>query len=177
MEFMNLFSLPSPLYSPATTLLKPFAGLVTVCVAAALVATPLRAATPDSTLTPEQQAVFAPFQALLDSVAQHDHELGRKQLLPGGTATLIRDGKPLQLHFDAFIDRLPTTGTVKLEEVIHDPIVHIDDDIAVIWAPYTFTFDGKTHHCGTNIVSMIRRDGRWLISGVADNSRTNCPTK
>lgn len=44
-------------------------------------------------------------------------------------ATLICDGQPLQLHFDAFIERLPTTGTVKLEELIHDPIIQIDGNI------------------------------------------------
>jgi hypothetical protein len=179
---MSLFSLPSPLSSLVTTLLKPAAGLMSVCMAAALLPTPLRAATPAATgaaatLTPEQQEVFAPFQALLDGVAKRDHELVRKQLFPGGMATLIRDGQPLQLHFDAFVERLPTTGTVKLEELIHDPVVHIDDNIAVIWAPYTFTFDGKMHHCGTNIITLIRRDGRWLISGIADNSRTDCPAK
>ena len=132
---------------------------------------------PAHTLTLEEQAVLAPLQALLDGVAQRDHELVRKQLFPGGMATLIRDGQPLQLHFDAFVERLPTTGTVKLEEVLHDPVVHIDDNIAVIWAPYTFTFDGKIDHCGTNIITLIRRDGRWLISGIADNSRTDCPAK
>src|SRR5438270_13963162 len=118
---MSLFSLSSPLSSLATTLLKPVSGLLSVCVVAALVPTSLRAATPAaSVLTPEQQEVFAPFQALLDGVAQRDHELVRKQLFAGGMATLIRDGKPLQLHYDAFLERLPTTGTVKLEEVIHD---------------------------------------------------------
>jgi hypothetical protein len=123
----------------------------------------------------ETQAVLAPFQAVLDGVAQRNHEMVRKQLLTGGTAALIRDGKILQLHFDAFVERLPTTGTEKLEEVMHNPIVHVDDDIAVVWAPYTFTIDGRLDHCGTDIVTMARRDGRWLISSVEGNSRKNCP--
>ena len=81
--------------------------------------------------------------ALLDGMAQRNHALVREQLFPGGIATLIRDGQPLQLHFDAFIERLATTGTVKMEELIHDPIIHIDDDIAVIRAPYTFLYEKR----------------------------------
>jgi hypothetical protein len=98
-----------------------------------------------------------------------NHALVVEQLFPGEMATLIRDGQPLQLHFDALIERLPTTGTVKMDELIH-AIIHIDDS-AVIRAPYTFTFDGKIDHCGTNIISLIRRNDRRVISGIADNSK------
>jgi len=83
----------------------------------------------------------------------------------------------VQMHFDAFVARFPTTGTAKLAEVIHDPLVRIDDDIAIIWAPYVFTIDGKVDHCGTDIVNLIRLNNRWLISGIADNSRKDCATK
>jgi hypothetical protein len=142
---------------------------MSVCAAAILFPTAsLQAAGTVSASTPEEQAVLAPLRALLVGIAQRNHALIREQLFPGGMATLIRDGQPLQLHFDAFIERLPTTGTVKLEELIHDPMIHIDDSIAVIWAPYTFTFDGKIDHCGTNIINRIRRNDRWLISGIAD---------
>jgi hypothetical protein len=158
--------------------LRPFANFMSVCAAAILFSTAsLQAATPVHATTAEERAVLAPLQALLDGVAQRNHALVRDQLFPGGMATLIRDGQPLQLHFDAFIERLPTTGTAKMEEPIHDPIIHIDDNIAVIWAPYTFTVDGKIDHCGTNIITLIRRNDRWLISGIADNSRKDCVAK
>ena len=95
----------------------------------------------------------------------------RQQLLPGGVATLIRDGKVLQMDFEGVVARLPSTGTTVLEEAVHDAVIHIDDNIAVIWAPYRFFFDGHLHHSGTNIVSLLKHEGRWLISGIADNSR------
>lgn len=120
---------------------------------------------------------MAPINGILEGLTQRDHAKVRDQLLPGGMATLIRDGKTLQIHFDAFVERIPTTGTVKLEERLYDPQIRIDDDIAVVWSPYTVFFDGKIDHCGTNIFSLIRRDGRWLISNVADNSRRDCPAR
>jgi hypothetical protein len=101
----------------------------------------------------------------------------REQLLPGGMATLIRDGKPLQLHFDAFVERLTITGTEKREQRIYDPLVNIDDDIAVVWVPYKYLIDGKVDHCGTDLFSLFRVDGRWLVSGIADNSRKDCSSK
>jgi Putative lumazine-binding len=152
------------------------AGLALMSAAVILceVATPLHAATPATT---EEQAVMAPINGILEGLTQRDHAKVRDQLLPGGMATLIRDGKTLQIHFDAFVERIPTTGTVKLEERLYDPQIRIDDDIAVVWSPYTVFFDGKIDHCGTNIFSLIRRDGRWLISNVADNSRRDCPVR
>jgi hypothetical protein len=143
-----------------------FRALLPAC--AVLAAAPLQAA------TPEEQAVLAPFQALLDGIGKRDHEMMRAALLPGGMITLKRDDKINQLHFDAFIERIPTTGTQKLEERIHDPLVRIDNDVAVIWTPYQFLIDGKVDHCGTDIAHLVKRDGKWLIAGIGDNQRKEC---
>ena len=139
--------------------------LATICTIA-FFATRLHAATPD------EQAVVAPLQKLFDGMAKHDKEAVREQLLPGGMITLKRNQQILQLHFDAFVDHLG--GTDRIEERIHDPLVHIDDDIAVVWVPYEFLVDGKVHHCGTDVANLVHRDGRWLIAGLADNSHENC---
>lgn len=132
----------------------------------AFVALPLLA------VTPEEQAVLAPLQSLFDAMAKHDKAAARNTLLPGGIVTLKRKDQIIQLHFDTFIEHLD--GTDKIEERIHDPIVHIDNDIAVIWAPYEFLEDGKVTHCGTDIAHLVRREGRWLIAGIADNSHETC---
>jgi hypothetical protein len=127
--------------------------------------------------TLEEQAILMPVHKIMDGVAQRNHAMVKEQLLPGGMATLIREGKPLQLHFDAFVERLPTTGATKLEERLYDPLVHIDHDIAVVWVPYKFFIDDKVDHCGTDVFSLIHQDGRWLVSGIADNSRKDCLSK
>ena len=64
-------------------------------------------------------------------------------------------------------------GTSQLEERTHNTVVLVDHDIAMVWAPYVFCFDGVPHHEGTNIFSFVKQpDGRWLISGLTDNGRT-----
>ncbi|KAF8208046.1 hypothetical protein K438DRAFT_1961558 [Mycena galopus ATCC 62051] len=37
--------------------------------------------------------------------------------------------------------------------------------------PYEFWMDGTLDHVGTDIWSFVKRDGKWIISGLADNSR------
>ena len=139
-----------------------------------LAACAVLAIAPVHAATPEEKAVLAPFQTLLDGIGKRDHEMMRSVLLPGGMITLTRADKTQQLHYDAFIEHVPTTGTQKLEERIHDPLVKIDDNIAIIWTSYEFLIDGKVDHCGTDIAHLVKRDGKWLIAGIADNGRKEC---
>jgi hypothetical protein len=122
--------------------------------------------------TPEEQAVMAPLQSLFDAMAKHDKSAARETLLPGGIVTLKRKDQIIQMHFDTFVEHLG--GTDKIEERIHDPQIHIDNDIAVIWVPYDFLEDGKVTHCGTDIAHLVKRNGRWLIAGIADNAHDTC---
>jgi hypothetical protein len=119
----------------------------------------------------EEQAVLATLQALLDALGARDKDAMRATLMPGGSATHSRDEKFFHESFRDLPDRLPP-GTDTLEERIHDPLVRIDDDIAMVWAPYDFFVGEELHHWGTNIVSFLKRDGKWLVSGITDNGRT-----
>jgi hypothetical protein len=117
-----------------------------------------------------ERAVLAPLQAVLLGLSLFDRKMIKDQWLPGGAATLIRQGGILQLDVDGFVERLPTDGPI-IEEYVKDPVVFVDHDIACIWAPYEFFHNGKLHHVGTNIINLVLIDGRWLISSVSDNSR------
>jgi hypothetical protein len=127
--------------------------------------------------TPEEQAVLAPITAMFDGMAKRDAEAIKKPLLAGGTMVLMRDGKPAQMTFEAFADRVGRPGTTHIEERIHDPLVRIDHDLAVVWAPFEFLVDGKVDHCGTDLFNLVRADGKWLIASVADTGRKDCAAK
>jgi hypothetical protein len=127
--------------------------------------------------TPEEDAVLAPVHAMFDGMAKRDAAAIKAPLLPGGTMVLMRDGKPTQMTFDAFAERVGRPGTTHIEERIHDPLVRIDNDLAVVWAPFEFLVDGKVDHCGTDLFNLVRQDGRWLIASVADTGRKDCPAK
>jgi hypothetical protein len=153
-----------------------FRGLHLVLFMAAVadtgfVTAPLQAA------TPEEQAVLAPVQAMFDGMAKRDAAAIKEPWLAGGTLVLMRDGKPSQMTFEAFADRVGRPGTTKIEERIHDPLIRIDNDLAVVWAPFEFLIDGKVDHCGTDLFNVVRKDGKWLIANVADTGRKDCAVK
>ena len=127
--------------------------------------------------TPEEQAVLAPVQAMFDGMAHRDAAAIRVPLLPGGSLVLMRDGKPVRMSFEDFATRVARPGTTKIEERIHDPIIRIDNDLAVVWAPFEFLSDGKVDHCGTDLFNLVRQDGQWLIADVADTGRKTCPSQ
>jgi hypothetical protein len=127
--------------------------------------------------TPEEQAVLAPVNAMFDGMAKRNAAAIKTPLLPGGSMVLMRDGKPTQMTFEAFADRMAKPGTTRIEERIHDPLVRIDNDLAVVWAPFEFLVDGKVDHCGTDLFNLVRTDGRWLIASVADTGQKDCPAR
>lgn len=73
---------------------------------------------------------------------------------------------------------MQTSGKTHIEERIHDPLIRIDNDLAMVWAPFVFLIDGKVDHCGTDLFNIVRKDGKWLIASLtADVGRKDCPTK
>jgi hypothetical protein len=144
---------------------------VAAATAAALLTASLQAA------TPEEQAVLAPVHAMFDGMANRDAAAIKAPWLTGGTMVLMRDGTPTQMTFDAFADRVGKPGKTKIEERIHDPLIRIDNDLAVVWAPFEFLVDGKVDHCGTDLFNLVRKDGKWLIASVADTGRKDCSVK
>src|SRR5947209_2264804 len=127
--------------------------------------------------TPEEQAVLAPITAMFEGMAKRDAEAIKKPLLAGGTMVLMREGKPTQMTFEEFAERAGKPGKAQIAERIHDPLVRIDNDLAVVWAPFEFLVDGKVDHCGTDLFNLVRTDGKWLIASVADTGRKDCAAK
>lgn len=157
----------------------PLVLLLAAATAAGFLVNSLHAATPLSAeaLTQDEQAVLAPINAMFDAMAKRDAAAMKKPLLPGGGMVLMRDGKPTQMTFDAFADLVGKPGKSQIEERIHDPLVRIDNDLAVVWAPFEFLVDGKVDHCGTDLFNLVRADGKWLIASVADTGRKDCAAK
>jgi hypothetical protein len=122
--------------------------------------------------TPEERAVLKVAENFLAGIGTRDKTLMLDQILPAGGATLLRNGVPIFTNLSGVVDRIPFDGPQKMEEHISGrPIVHMDNDIAMAWTPYKFLIDDVIDHVGTNIWSFAKQDGRWFISGVADNSR------
>jgi hypothetical protein len=125
----------------------------------------------------EERAVLAPIHAMFDGMSKRDAAAMKAPTLPGGTMVLMRDGKPAQMTFEAFAERVGKAGTTQIEERIHDPLIRIDNDLAVVWARFDFLVDGKVDHCGTDLFNLVRVDGKWIIASVADTGTKTCSAK
>ena len=119
----------------------------------------------------EEQAVLTVLHALLDAISDRDGATMQEILMPDGGATHSRDDLVFHMRLGDEPRRwLEGAGSKK--ESLKEPLIRIDDDIAMVWVAYDVFVDGEPHHWGTNIVSFLKRDGRWRISGIADNGRS-----
>jgi Putative lumazine-binding len=125
--------------------------------------------------TPQEAAIMAPVHRLFDGMAKADPALMRSAMTPDGEASSFRHGTLRQYPLHDMVDH-PPAGWVpgRFEEKIRTPIIHVDDNIAVVWAPYAFYVNKRPQHCGTDIFDMVKVNGKWLIASAEDNSRENC---
>lgn len=141
----------------------------TITATCLLLAAPIAFAADDA-----DKAVLAPFQAFLDGMAKYDQAAMRATVQPEGSVALLRKDKVVRNTLAGFIDHIKP-GKDTIEERIYEPLVRTDDNLAIIWARYDFRLNGKVVHCGTDLVHLVKMDGKWLIAGIADNSRDDCP--
>jgi hypothetical protein len=81
-----------------------------------------------------------------------------------------------EVPMDRFVQMVGSApGT--LDEKIWDPEVRIDGDLATVWTPYAFYYDGTFSHCGVDSFQLARTAEGWKIVQIADTRRTaGCPT-
>lgn len=70
--------------------------------------------------------------------------------------------------FAASIARQPKGS---LDERIIFETVKLDDNLALVWTPYSFYFNGKFSHCGVNSFQLVRFNGEWKIQYIIDTRR------
>jgi hypothetical protein len=128
------------------------------------------------TATPDEPAVLVPINAMLGGMAKRDVAAIKTPTLHGGMMVLMHEPEPEQITFDAFAERVGK-GKTQIEQRIYDPLVRIDNDLAVVWAPFEFRVDGKVDHCGTNSFNLVRTGGKWMIASLAAAVRKNYGTE
>jgi ketosteroid isomerase-like protein len=126
----------------------------------------------------EETGVMVPIDALFAALAARDPQAVLAQLRPDASMTIAeeKDGTRTIRHMTAaqFAAGIKP-GPERYAERITDAAIEIDGDIAMVWAPYVFTIDGKPLHCGYDHFDMVRENGRWKIQNITWSSRvTGC---
>jgi Putative lumazine-binding len=122
----------------------------------------------------QDSAVLAPINAMFQGMTDRNPAAIKAAALPGTVLILMRDGKPKQMTIEEFADHLNKPGKTHIEERIHDPLVRVDNDLAMVWAPFEFLVDGVPDHCGTDLFNLVRTDDKWLIASIADTGTKQC---
>lgn len=62
------------------------------------------------------------------------------------------------------------------DEQIRFDVIKIDGELAMVWAPYSFYYNGHLHHCGVDSFQLVRLNGVWKIQYIIDTRRKEpCP--
>jgi hypothetical protein len=124
----------------------------------------------------EQTAhVMEPVHQFFDALGRQDKSDMLAVVAQNIEITSVHQGELRRLSIDKLGDIIAAHRGGPIAEHIYHPIVHIDQDVAVVWAPYKFTINGRMDHCGTDVLTLGKLDGRWIIIGLSDNARKeNC---
>ena len=124
----------------------------------------------------DEGAIMAPIDTLLNALTAKDEAAVLAVTLPEGSATqaaVAADGTRTRntTRWADFAANLKTAPG-RLVERLGQPAIEFDEDTAMVWAPYTFTIDGKLTHCGYDHFDLVRVDGRWKVLNLTWSKRT-----
>ncbi len=124
--------------------------------------------------------VLAATKDFLSVLETRDAEAARALTIPETRLTLLRPAqngsgsRVVTMTGDQFIEAVTRPGG-HVEEVMRNPRVEIDGDLATVWAEYQVLVDGAVHHCGHDAFQLIRQGGSWKVLNVSDTYReTGC---
>ena len=127
----------------------------------------------------DAKAALAVVNALFAAFENGDAAAMLRQVYPDGrvTASGIRgDGASnlRQQTWTVFAGRIKPDAA--FQERISDPEIHVDGDIAMIWAPFVVRIGGKVSNCGFDHFDLVRENGAWKVMNLTFSSRTSgCP--
>lgn len=70
-----------------------------------------------------------------------------------------------------FIKQIASLPANAADERITFETVKIDADLASVWTPYQFYYNGLFSHCGVNSFQLVRIAGQWKVHYLIDTRR------
>ena len=138
-----------------------------LAITALLTAAPLAANTP----TPEALAVRDGVSDFFTALSSDDKTALAAQMIAEGMI-FIHDRRapdapriamvPVAKHLENWLK-----SPDEVAEIMYIEAVQVDGDMAQVWGPYYFTIAGELSHCGINSLSMVEREGRWLVANTS----------
>lgn len=108
------------------------------------------------------EAMYARDTVMIQSVCVDELALHSVRIIPNGTKLTVDDAR----EFYKSIAGIPKTEIFE-EKLLSYKIVY-DGGIAQVWTPYEFYLNNKLSHSGNNAFSLVKVNGVWKISYIAD---------
>ena len=145
--------------------------LATLTVLALLSSTPAIAQTQDA----DRDAVLGVLNSFTAALLKKDSAGMASQLDSVSRFTLLRPSpngtRVWVVTGPQFIKVVTNPDGPAYDEPIRNPVVHIDGDLAHVWAEYQVVLNGAVSHCGYDSFQLARLNGRWKIINVSDTFR------
>lgn len=123
----------------------------------------------------EKADVMIPINNLFRGMKQGDSSIVQNAFSMKVTMATIstnKDGTPSIRHeatLDGFLRAVGTPHPDVWSEMIWDPKIEIDGNLAQAWTPYAFYVGKKFSHCGVDAFQLFKgTDGTWKIFQLAD---------
>ncbi len=137
--------------------------LSALAFALTLAATTARAQTTAS----DSSAVIAVADSVLAAFTTNDTTtLARLTLdsaVVGGAG--LRDGVE-RLSLRSFALYVHPASPMTFTERGFDPTARVQDRVAIVWMPYDLYIGTRWSHCGVDVFSLMKKDGRWRVAAI-----------
>lgn len=124
----------------------------------------------------DSAAVMQQLTRMLDAMRTRDADALRGVFHEQVRMTLLRPApggghRPVVLTGEQFIAAATNPNGPVLDEPIRNPVLHLDADLAIVWAEYQVRNGRTVSHCGYDAFTFVRVDGTWKLLAVADTFR------
>lgn len=100
--------------------------------------------------------------AMLSAAIPHMEILSARKSAEGGLR---------RLTIEQLVDLIAAQPPGKMVQTLRHPVVHVDNDLAEVWSPYTWTLDGHFSHCASESFNLLKLDGKWVMVSIVDTAR------
>ncbi|MEG0760020.1 MAG: nuclear transport factor 2 family protein [Chryseobacterium sp.] len=88
--------------------------------------------------------------------------------------TITKDGVKNE-SIEEFTKSISKMKKGELDERITIEAIHSDGNLASVFTPYSFYYNGKFSHCGANSFQLVKQNEKWKIQYLIDTRRKdNC---
>ncbi|MCK5033234.1 MAG: nuclear transport factor 2 family protein [Calditrichia bacterium] len=120
----------------------------------------------------EEKTIIETVQQFFNALESRDTTLARNVLLYDGQFFSVRESNSniniKKTTHSNFIKKLNSSNE-PIRETMHDPVVLIHKQVAIVWTKYEFYKNEEYSHNGVDAFSLLKTSDGWRIAGIIYN--------